>query len=106
MDRKNIDLATHLLAKAQRTDFDAEAIALVEKSYALLAKVITAFDEEADPSSNGPRRRERRLLRDRRATRRLGLFGVSGRAVDPAVTYRQTAEDLRPRNDGHIDFTA
>ena len=32
MDRKNIDLAAHLLAKAQRTTFDAEAIALVEKA--------------------------------------------------------------------------
>jgi len=107
MDRKNIDLAAHLLAKAQRTDFDAEAIALIEKSYSLLAKVITAFDEEtADPSHNGPRRRERRLLRDRRAPRRLALFGVSGRAVDPAVTYRQSAEELRPRGDGHIDFRA
>jgi hypothetical protein len=105
MDRKNIDLAAHLLAKAQRTDFDAEAIAFVEKSYSLLAKVITAFDE-ADPAHTGPRRRERRLLRDRRAARRLGLFGVSGRAVDPAVTYRQSAEDLQPRRDGHIDFRA
>jgi hypothetical protein len=105
MDRKNIDLAAQLLAKAQRTDFDAEAIALIEKSYSLLAKVITAFDE-ADPSHSGPRRRERRLLRDRRASRRLGLFGVSGRAVDPAVTYRESAENLRPRSDGHIDFQA
>jgi hypothetical protein len=81
MDRRNMELAAQLLAKAQRTDFDAEAIALVEKSYALLAKVITAFDDEADPTHAGPRRRERRLLRDRRAARRLGLFGTSGRDV-------------------------
>jgi hypothetical protein len=106
MDRKNMELASQLLAKAQRTDFDAEAIALVEKSYALLAKVITAFDDAVDPSHSGPRRRERRLLRDRRATRRLGLFGGSARGVDPAVTYRQLAEDLRPQGDGHIDFSA
>jgi hypothetical protein len=26
--------------------------------------------------------------------------------VDPAVTYRQSSEDLRPRSDGHIDFRA
>ena len=54
MDRKNIDLAAHLLAKAQRTDFDPKAIALIEKSYALLAKVITAFDEAADPRATDP----------------------------------------------------
>jgi hypothetical protein len=54
----------------------------------------------------GPRRRERRLLRDRRAARRLGLFGTSGRGVDPARTYRQVAEDFRPHREGHIDFEA
>jgi hypothetical protein len=106
MDRRNMELAAQLLAKAQRTDFDAEAIALVEKSYALLAKVITAFDDEADPTHAGPRRRERRLLRDRRAARRLGLFGTSGRGVDPARTYRQVADDFRPQGEGHIDFEA
>jgi hypothetical protein len=106
MDRRNMELAAQLLAKAQRTDFDAEAIALVEKSYSLLAKVITAFDDEVDPTHAGPRKRERRLLRDRRATRRLGLFGGSGRGVDAARSYRQLAEDLRPQGDGHIDFKA
>ena len=39
IDRKTLDLAGNLIAKAQRTDFDGEAIALVEKSYSLLAKV-------------------------------------------------------------------
>jgi hypothetical protein len=106
MDRRNMELAAQLLAKAQRTDFDAEAIALVEKSYSLLAKVITAFDDDVDPAHAGPRKRERRLLRDRRATRRLGLFGGSGRGVDAARNYRQLAEDLRPQGDGHIDFKA
>jgi hypothetical protein len=105
MDRRNMELAAQLLAKAQRTDFDAEAIALVEKSYSLLAKVITAFDDDV-PAHAGPRKRERRLLRDRRATRRLGLFGGSGRGVDAARNYRQLAEDLRPQGDGHIDFKA
>jgi hypothetical protein len=33
IDRKNLELAASLIAKAQRTDFDGEAIALVEKSY-------------------------------------------------------------------------
>jgi hypothetical protein len=106
MDRKNIELAAQLLAKAHRTNFDAEAIALVEKSYSLLAKVITAFDEAADQGQGGSRRRERRLLRDRRGTRRLGVFGASTRGVDPAVTYRQLAQELRPHRDGHIDVQA
>jgi hypothetical protein len=68
MDRKNMELAASLLAKALRTDFDGEAIALVEKSYSLLAKVITAYDDSLGPAPTGARRRERRLLRDRRAT--------------------------------------
>jgi hypothetical protein len=108
MDRRNIDLAAQLLAKAQRTDFDAEAIAFVEKSYSLLAKVITAFDDEVDPNPSGPRKRERRLLRDRRAARRHGLFGGggSGRGVDAARSYRQLTEDRRPQGDGHINFEA
>jgi hypothetical protein len=106
MDRKSLELAANLLAKARSTDFDVEAVALVEKSYVLLAKVITDFDESADASKSGPRRRERRHLRDRRATRRMGLFGGSGRSGDPAVTYRQLDEDLRSNGEGHIDFKA
>jgi hypothetical protein len=106
MDRKSLDLAAQLLAKAQRTNFDAEAIALIEKSYSLLAKVITAFDDEVDPTTTATRRRERRLLRDRRATRRFGVFGGPVRGVDPAVTYRRLADGARPPAEGHIDFEA
>jgi hypothetical protein len=51
IDRRSMELAANLLAKAQSTDFDAEAVALVEKSYVLLAKVITAFDDAADPTN-------------------------------------------------------
>jgi hypothetical protein len=49
---------------------------------------------------------ERRHLRDRRAARRFGIFGPSSRAADPAVTYRQVAEDLEPKGKGHFDFKA
>jgi hypothetical protein len=105
MDRKNMELAANLLAKALRTDFDGEAIALVEKSYSLLAKVITAHDDSVGPVAPGARRRERRLLRDRRATKRLGLFG-SDRKADPAGAYRRLDQDLQPRERGHIDFEA
>jgi hypothetical protein len=106
MDRKNMELAANLLAKALRTDFEGEAIALVEKSYSLLAKVITAYDDSIGPAPSGTRRRERRLLRDRRATRRLGLFGTSDRKADPADAYRRLDQDLQPRDRGHIDFEA
>lgn len=78
----------------------------MEKSYVLLTKVITAFDDAADPTASGMRRRERRHLRDRRATRRFGIFGVPGRNADPAVTYRQVAEDLQPKAKGHFNFKA
>jgi len=106
IDRRSMELAANLLAKAQRTDFDPEAIALVEKSYIMLAKVITAFDDAADPTASGARRRERRHLRDRRSARRFGIFGAPSRNADPAITYRQVAEDLQPRAKGHFNFKA
>jgi hypothetical protein len=106
IDRKNLELAASLIAKARRTDFDGEAIALVEKSYSLLAKVITAYDEAAGPAASGPRRRERRLLRDRRATRRLTSFGTSDRKANPADVYRQLDQEPKESGETHIDFEA
>ncbi len=106
IDRKTLDLAGNLIAKAQRTDFDGEAIALVEKSYSLLAKVITAYDDAAPTAGAGVRRRERRLLRDRRATRRLTIFGSSGRKANPADAYRQLDQTQGQQNDSRIDFEA
>jgi hypothetical protein len=106
IDRKNLDLAGSLIAKAQRTNFDGEAISLIEKSYSLLAKVITAYDEAIGPSASGPRRRERRLLRDRRATRRLSIFGQSDRKANPADAYRQHDQDPPRHDEPRIDFEA
>ena len=106
IDRKTLDLAGSLIAKAQRTDFDGEAIALVEKSYSLLAKVITAYDDAAAPAGAGARRRERRLLRDRRATRRLAIFGSSDRKANPADAYRELDQKQKQQNDPRIDFEA
>ena len=40
MDRSKVKLVTRLLAKAESTDSDAEAEALLEKSCGLLAKSI------------------------------------------------------------------
>ena len=63
MAQPHVQTAAKLLAKAQSTTSDPEAIALVERSYGLLARAITAYDLEHD---HGPRRRERRRLPDRR----------------------------------------
>jgi hypothetical protein len=106
IDRKTLDLAGSLIAKAQRTDFDGEAIALVEKSYSLLAKVITAYDDAVAPTTTGTRRRERRLLRDRRATRRLAIFGSSDRKANRADAYRELDQNQRPKDDSRFDFEA
>jgi hypothetical protein len=66
MSREMVQTAAKLLAKAQSTTSDHEAIALVERSYGLLAQVINAYDLEHDTVAGGPRRRERRRLYERR----------------------------------------
>jgi hypothetical protein len=106
IDRKNLEVAASLIAKAQRTDFDGEAIALVEKSYAFLAKVITAYDDAVEPSPSGTRRCERRLLRDRRATRRRAICGTSDRQANPAHAYRELDRQPRHPDETGIDFEA
>jgi hypothetical protein len=66
MSRELVQTAAKLLAKAQSTTSEYEAIALVERSYGLLAQVINEFDMEHDGSPGGGRRRERRRLHERR----------------------------------------
>ncbi len=61
-----VQTAAKLLAKAQSTTSDHEAIALVERSYRLLAKAINAYDAQYDNGAGSPRRRERRRLHERR----------------------------------------
>ena len=68
MDQGTLGLATKLLAKAQGTSFDPEAAALTERAYRLLAVELNAYDDQASAAGQ-PRRRERRFLIDRRATR-------------------------------------
>jgi Protein of unknown function (DUF2786) len=65
MDRGTLGLATKLLAKAQGTPYDAEAAALTERAYRLLAGALNAYDDQT--SGNTGRKRERRHLRDRRS---------------------------------------
>ena len=67
MDQETLGLATKLLAKAQVTSFDAEAAALAERAYRLLAKQLNAYDDQLSADGK-PRRRERRHLHDRRSS--------------------------------------
>jgi hypothetical protein len=65
--KPEVRTVVQLLAKAESTDIDAEAMAFVERSYRLLAQILTAHDSEHGRNPSGPRRRERRLLTERRA---------------------------------------
>lgn len=65
-ERREIALATKLLAKAESTDSAEEAVSLALRAYSLVANWLNRQDAE----EGGPRRRERRLLLDRRSLRR------------------------------------
>jgi hypothetical protein len=122
MDRGQLRVASGLLAKAQSTDSDAEAAALAEKTYALLAKFLNTYDNDQLRTTGRPRRRERRLLRDRRADRRgeprderrseprgerrSEPAPAPAPRPDPAAAYRRLTENPRRRGDGQIDVTA
>jgi hypothetical protein len=102
MSREMVQTAAKLLAKAQSTTSDHEAIALVERSYALLAQVINAYDLEHDNPNSGARRRERRRLYERRRRARADAAGggqVDGgveppaRTVDSIARYRGAGSD-------------
>ncbi|MGD0882163.1 MAG: hypothetical protein ABSB09_11405 [Acidimicrobiales bacterium] len=104
MDRQNMHRAAQLLAKAQSTEFEAEAITLVEKCYVLLATVIGEFEEQSEPAS--PRKRDRRHLRDRRSSRRHGAAVPLRLGADPAGNYRRAAEDRQFHGGGQVDLSA
>ncbi len=99
MSREMVRTAAKLLAKAQSTTSDFEAIALVERSYGLLAEVITAYDQTHDNGPAALRRRERRRLRERRRRPRTdavnGPEGELGpaRTVDSIARYRGESDD-------------
>ena len=65
-DRSRLDVARALLAKAGSTKSSEEAVALAQKCYRLLAEHINDYEDTAGATAPGPRRRERRLLQDRR----------------------------------------
>jgi hypothetical protein len=102
-DRAQLRLAAQLLAKAEGTEVDVEAVAFIERSYRLLAQVITAHDVAVGDTSFGPRRRERRLLRDRRAGRPRGGSERAVAAANPIVNYRSVAREAAPATDRVVD---
>ncbi len=76
-------MATKLLAKAQATPFDAEAAALAERAYRLLANELNAYDDRVSADGK-PRRRERRHLHDRRSSAGAPTPSASAPAAAPA----------------------
>jgi hypothetical protein len=96
MGRPNVATTIKLLTKAQSTS-EPEAIALVERSYAMLAQIINTYDTEH--AGDGPRRRERRRLLERRRRPRAeganakGQTPASGRAADSVARYRGVTGD-------------
>ncbi len=103
MDRRNLALAAKLLAKAQDTAFEAEATAAAEKAYELLAQFLNGIEED-EPRRGLGRRRERRLLHDRRTARRM--FGRRASRGDPEATYRQDGRESGGPGGGGIDLKA
>jgi hypothetical protein len=103
MSRELVQTAAKLLAKAESTTSDHEAIALVERSYALLAQAINAYDVA---NASGPRRRERRRLHERRRRARAESTSTNAspdtvvRTNDPLAGYRAVGDTGRSRRRG------
>jgi hypothetical protein len=109
MDRSRIRKAGKLLSKAESTDSDAEAHGLALHAYRLLAAQLNEWESMSE-SAGGFRRRERRLMRDRRATAAdpraegpvaKGSHGESGRRFKGA--YRKF--DGTEEQTGQIDLS-
>jgi hypothetical protein len=92
MDRPTIQKVSKLLAKAESTDAEPEAIALVEKCYGTLAQVLTAYDATRGETATGGRRRERRRLFDRRGSR-LAEATWSSDPAAAAARYRRSTDE-------------
>ncbi len=106
MDREGVRRAGRLLEKALSTSSEPEALALLEKAYPILARVINDAEAEMPPPPDG-RRRERRLLKDRRAGRRQAPAPAAAPKTVPgaAAAYREAATPPR-RPSGDVDVTA
>jgi hypothetical protein len=108
IDRSRVEVVAKLMAKAVSTEHDAETAALVERSYGLLARVLSDYELNGGGAA-GARRRERRLIRDRRRAQRDRLYGTGSSgspvvsATDGTERYREIAQDTDRRHDGDGD---
>jgi hypothetical protein len=103
MEKERIALATKLLVKAQGTNFDAEAAALTSRAYRLLAAELNAYDDRA-ASAGVARKRERRQLRDRRATSGSPAPSAPHRRTEPALAGNRCGNWIDPSPGGRIDL--
>jgi hypothetical protein len=103
MERETIALATKLLIKAQGTNFDAEAAALIGRAYRLLAAELNAYDDEA-ASAGVARKRERRQLRDRRSASGSPVPSAPLRRAGPAVAGNRCSNWIDPVPRGQVDL--
>lgn len=92
-----LNRALAVLAKADSTTFQEERSALVYGGYVLLARYIASHPAPADQEG---RRRERRLVGDRR---RRASRAVPVSAPDAGAAYLVEAEDDRPQPGGLVD---
>jgi hypothetical protein len=103
MNQATLGLANKLLNKAQSTDFDAEAAALTERAYRLLAHALNDYDSQA-PSAGPARRRERRNLRDRRSKSGPPSPSVPSRLPNPTAAHTRRAEWMDLPGSGQVDL--
>jgi len=80
MGRPRIETAAKLLAKAQSTTSESEALALLQRCYELIGDIINAADER-NPLTGAPRRERRRVNDRRRSTRQPSAPVDGGRAA-------------------------
>lgn len=101
-DRREVALAAKLLAKAESTDSDEEAMSLALRAYSLVAEWLN----RQEAGQGGPRRRERRLLVDRRSLRRAWRVLVPGPAFGSAGGLRERPYAGHEETPRRIDLRA
>jgi len=103
MNHRTLGLATKLLVKAEATQFDAEAAALTERAYRLLADVLNAYDGQAAVAGVA-RRRERRHLRDRRSKSEAPSPSVPRGTTNRTAAHSRRVDWIDLPGRGQIDL--
>lgn len=103
MEKDPLALATRLLVKAQGTTFDAEAAALTGKAYRLLADTLNSYEDTA-PSTGAVRKRERRLLSDRRSAAGSAEGSRPRPTTEPAPVDNRRTDRIPLPSYGRVDL--